>query len=443
MSAAMSVVRTGALFLLIAAMLVACGVETPVTATEQVQSGPLRLEVQAEGELESSKATPLVVPGSQWAQRQLEWMVADGSQVGKGELVARFAAPSGELELKQAMVDLQRNTLARLAKQAELGAGQGRVAVDLSQVHTELGIAQRYAGADLAILSKNEVLDAVQDTQFLGTKQDVLEWKQGQSRVRGDTELAVLDAQRATYDLNAKNKQDDLDALELRAPHDGVLMLTANWTGEKPAIGSAMRAGFDFASLPDIAALEVELNLPQLLAQGLKAGQAVVLHPIGRPDQRIDSTLSWVASSAKVLSRDDPVKYLAMKAPIDADAVRRFGLVPGQRMQARVVMLDAADAISVPNVALVSDAGAHYVKVVDRGGVERRKVGLGVRGPSRSQVLDGLQPGDRVVLAVTSDEISDETTDTTGVDAPDETAPADAPTTDAPQVDDANDEGDT
>lgn len=404
-----------------------CADDAQGPVVERVQAGPLRLQVEAEGELKASAATPLLVPGSQWSQRQLSWMVADGSHVDKGDLVARFAAPSAELDLEQARVDLLRNALARNAKQAELGAARGRVDVDLSQVRTELGIAERYASADLATLSRNELLDAVQDTEFLGVKQDVLEWKQGQSEQRGDAELAVLDAQRATHALNEKNHQGDLDALELRAPHAGVFMLTANWTGEKPAIGSAMWAGNEFGSLPDTAALEVELSLPQLLAQGLAAGQTVVVHPLGRPDQEVVTTLSWVASSAKTVSRNNPVKYVSMKAPLDAASVRRFGWVPGQRMQAKVVMLEAEDAISVPNVALSSQDGRSRVSIMDGDRVVRREVTLGVQGPARSQVVEGLENGDRVVLADTADD-----------DGP--AATGDAPASGGPDAD-GDDEG--
>ncbi|AWV08357.1 efflux RND transporter periplasmic adaptor subunit [Marilutibacter maris] len=390
------------LLLSTALVLSACTGDAQGPVVERVQAGPLRLQVEVEGELKAREATPLLVPGAQWSQRQLAWMVADGSHVDKGELVARFTAPSAELDLEQARVDLQRNALARMAKQAELEAAQGRVGVDLSQVRTDLGIAERYASADLSTLSRNELLDAVQDTEFLGVKQGVLEWKQGQSEQRGSAELAVLDAQRATHALNEKNRQGDLDALELRAPHAGVFMLTANWTGEKPAIGSAMWAGNEFGSLPDTAALEVELSLPQLLAQGLAAGQAVVVHPLGRPDQEVVTALSWVASSAKTVSRNNPVKYVSMKAPLDAASVRRFGWVPGQRMQARVVMLEAEEAISVPNVALSSQDGRSRVAVMDGGGIVQRTVTLGVRGPARSQVIEGLEDGDRVVLADTA-----------------------------------------
>ncbi|WP_208543226.1 efflux RND transporter periplasmic adaptor subunit [Marilutibacter alkalisoli] len=405
----------GGAILWLALALPGCGVDADRPVIEQVHAAPLRLEMEVEGELKSGQATPLKVPGAQWSQRQLEWVVADGSHVGKGELVARFIAPSGELDLEQARIDLQRNALARQAKQAELVAGQGRVAVDLTQVRTELGIAERYASADLTTLSRNELLDAVQDTEFLGVKQGVLEWKQGQAEQRGGAELAVLDAQRATYQLNAKTKQDDLDALELRAPHDGVFMLTANWTGEKPAIGSAMWAGNEFGSLPDIASLEVELSLPQLLAQGLEAGQEVLVHPLGRPDQEVTTRLSWVASSAKTVGRNNPVKYVSMKAPLDAEAVRRFGWVPGQRMAARVVLLDADEAISVPNIALASEDGVSRVAVLDGGDVVERTVELGVRGPARSQVVKGLRPGDRVVLAGAG--LGTTSTTTTAMDA--------------------------
>ncbi|MBA3487119.1 MAG: hypothetical protein H0T88_08030 [Lysobacter sp.] len=390
-----------------AAMLIALATLLPIgcskgedeAVVETIAPAPLLLSVSGEGELQSSKATPLMVPGSQWAERQLVWTLPEGTQVKQGELIARFSAEQGKLDLAQAMVDLERNALAHAAKEGEFETGRGRVAVDLSQVDAELGIARRYADADLQTMARNEVLDAVQDVQFLGTKQDALQWKQGQSWQRSGAEMAVLGAQRATYSINAKRRQDDLDALELRAPHDGVLMLAANWTGDKPQVGASLRAGFEFGSLPDIAAMEVELSLPQIEAQGIKPGDAVELSPVGRPDQAIATTLSWVASGAKVRSRQSPVKYLSMKAPIPGGDVQRFALVPGQRLQVRVVLLRDPAALSVPNVAIQSEDGKNFVQVRGVGGFERREIGLGVRGTARSQVLRGLKAGDVVLLA--------------------------------------------
>ncbi|WP_223618854.1 hypothetical protein [Lysobacter sp. ESA13C] len=381
------------------ALLSACASDTAPATVETVAAAPLRLSVRGEGELKSAKATPLNVPGRNWASRQLEWMLPEGSAVRKGDLIARFSAAQGQQELSQTLIDLQRNLLARAAKQGELATAQSKVAVDLAQVAVELGIAERYASADLSTMARNEVLDAVQDASYLTAKRDTLEWQRGQAGVRGGAELAVLDAQRATFDLTAKARQSDLDALELRAPNDGVLMLSSNWSGDKPNVGATLRAGFDYGSLPDASAMELELSLPQIEAQGLQVGNAVEMFPVGRPEQRIVSRLSWVASAAKVRSQESPVKYLTMKAPIPAEAIARYRLVPGQRLEARVILFDSPKALSVANVAIDSDAGKDYVRVREGGDFLRRPIRLGVRGPARSQVLSGLRDGDEVLLA--------------------------------------------
>ncbi|MGY0799367.1 efflux RND transporter periplasmic adaptor subunit [Lysobacter sp. A286] len=403
--------------------LAGCNETNVPPTTEMVASGPVLLDVIGEGPLQSSKATPLLVPGQRRASRQLTWMLSEGSPVEKGELLARFSTERGELDLADAMVDLERNDLARAAKQSELTAGQGRVAVDLSKVAVDLSIAERYAGADLSMMSRNEVLDAIQDVDYLGAKRDTLHWKQGQSSERGAAELGVLDAQRATITVEAKQNRADLAALELHAPHAGVMMLTANWAGDKAAVGSALRAGSEFGRLPDISALEVELALPQIQAQGVEVGNKVVLSPVGQPAQVVTGTLDWVASAAKVMSRDSPVKYLTMKARVPADAARKYGWVPGQKLRARVILFEDDNALSVANVALHSEAGKHYVQVREGNGFQRREVDLGVRGTARSQVLGGLEAGDEVLLVAagslddTADE-SDPAADTTTSDKP-------------------------
>lgn len=397
-----TIIRSGRRTLLlacIALVLSGCGEEAPQPVLETVAPASIVLSVQAQGDLKSSKATPLMVPGQNWSSRRLTWMAPEGSLVKKGELIARFSAEEGEQQLAQALIDLQRNALARAAKEDELEAGRDRVDVDLAKVGTDLGIARRYADADFSTLARNDVLDAVQDARFLGKKRDTMQWKRGQFGVRGGAELAVLDTQRATYSINAKTRQDDLDALELSAPHDGVLMLSANWTGEKPSVGSNLFAGTDFGSLPDPGAMEVELTLPQIEGQGLRVGMPVELYPVGRPAQKFVSKLSWVASSAKPRSRSNPVKVLTMKAPIPAEAIRDYKLVPGQGMQAKIIMLRAENALSVANVAVESDNGRSYVQVREGNGFTRREVTLGIRGTARSQVLRGLKAGEELRLA--------------------------------------------
>jgi len=369
----------------------ACGKDAALDApVEVVQESAVALRVSAAGEVRSAKATPLAVPGQGWSQRQLEWMVPEGSQVKKGELIARFIAPQGELELTKAELDLRRNVLARMGKELELSTAQDKVGAEIAKVDVDLGIAERYAGAELGMFARNEILDAVQDAAFLGYKHDTLEWQKRQTSTRGGAELAVLDSQRATY--------DDVAALELRAPNDGVFVLNADWGGEKPKVGASMWAGQEFGALPELSALEVQFALTQLDAQGVKVGARVKMHALGRPDQEFESTVSWVAGAAQARSRQNPVKYLLMKAVIPAEAVAKHQLVPGQGMAADVYTGESGKGLSVPNVALIAEGGKTYVEVREGGKLAKREVELGARGTARSEVTKGLKSGDAVVL---------------------------------------------
>lgn len=383
--------------LLCALLLAGCDSDqSAAPALESVQAGPLKFEIEARGELRSVKSTPLTVPGENWARRQVVWLVDDGSWVEAGDLVARFSAAEIELALTRAELDLRRNALAWQAKREELQAGEGRVAVDIADVDTQLDIARRYADADLAMLARNEVLDAIQDRAFLNTKRGVLDWKLDQSSARGSAELGVLDAQKAGLALTADIKRKDLDALEIRAPNAGVVVLSADWSGEKPKLGVTTWAGQDFAALPDPSSLEVQLKLPQIEAQALKVGQKVLLFPLGRPEQRVEGSLSWVASAPQQSGRRNPVKTISVRAEIDADTAKRWRWVPGQAFVGRIVLAEAEQAISVPNLAVINRGEKRYVEVLSGNEVERREVEIGVRGPGRSEVLKGLAPGDQV-----------------------------------------------
>jgi len=290
--------------------------------------------------------------------------------------------------------------VARVLKEADLSVSQGRIGVDLAQVDAELNIARRYAKADLQVFARNQILDAVQDEKFLGNKRDVLDWRRNQSDGRGQAELAVIDSQRARVTLNANQKKSDLDALDIKAPNDGIFMLSSDWGDEKPKIGATMYAGSDFGSLPDSSTMQVELSVPQIEAQGIVVGAQVNMHPEGRPDQAFVSTISQVDGGAQAKNRRNPVKYVSMKAKIPSAMIVKYRFVSGQRFRAHIFSLLPKNAVSVANIAIVSEAGKNYVEVRGANGNEfkRREITLDEQGIARAIVSKGLQVGDIVSL---------------------------------------------
>jgi HlyD family secretion protein len=366
-------------------------------ALEQVTARDWRETLSAEGEITAEEKTPLIVPGSGWENRQLIAMVDDGSVVTKGQVVARFDAPRARMELSQAEAELVRKLLSEAGAAAATALAQSQLSTESAKLDTDLTLSSRYASADLTFLARNQILDALQDVKFLTDKRGYLRWKTGQVDVRSATDGAVLASQKESVQLTAAQKRKSLAALDLIAPHEGVFQLIARWDGVKPQIGASLWTGQEFGGLPNLETLVARFSVAEGQAFGLEVGLPVSVRLMGT-GVTLDLLITKVGSGASTRSRDSPVKYTEFDAAINLATVRRLQLKPGQALAGTVQLVNRKAVLTVPNVALVQDAGKYAVYVAEGLQMRKQVVELGVRGPIRSEVESGLAPGVRVLL---------------------------------------------
>ena len=380
----------------------ACGASTSPTTTVSETLAPRAWSetLAVDGEIKAAANTPLTVPGSGWSNRTLVEMVADGSAVHKGQVVARFDAPQSRMELSQAETELLRKTLAEQGILATAGVERGVLAGDRAKVEADLGLSERYAKGDLTIFARNVILDALADAGFLKDKRAYLGWKSGQVQARGAAQEAVLRSQRDSVNQTAEQKRNSLASLDLVAPHDGVFLLAAHWDGTKPEIGASQWAGQEFGALPDLDQLNAHFSVAEGQAFGLKAGLPVRVRLAGTGTE-LDLTVTKVGSSASVASAESPVKYSDFDAAIPTATAQRLGLRPGQALRGTVQLVQRPAALTVPNIALVQDGPGYAVFTDEDGKSVRHKIELGWRGPVRSELKSGLAAGARVLLLPT------------------------------------------
>src|SRR5699024_6422425 len=134
-------------------------------------------------------------------------------------------------------------------------------------------------------------------------------------------------------------------------------------SGATPQAGASIFAGQPFADIPDLADLEVKLQVPQVQMQGVRAGAEVQLYPLGTPGRRVTAKVTRVAATASPISRRSPVKYVSVTVPVPVEAVTRYGWMPGMRFGARIVLVDAKSVLAVPNLALRTHGGKVRVRV--------------------------------------------------------------------------------
>ena len=385
---------------LAATLLAGCdGASSPAAgASEALAARTWSETLDVDGEIKAAASTPLVVPGSGWSSRVLVAMVPDGSNVTKGEVVARFDAPQARAELSQADVELLRKTLAEEGNRRNAAVERGVLAGERARVDDDLGLSQHYANVDLSdVFSRNTILDALADVGFLTKKRTYLDWRGGQVQARTAAQEAVLHSQRDSVAQSAAQQRKSLDALELVAPHDGIFQLAARWDGSKPEVGANQMAGEPFGTLPDLDQLVAHFTVAEGQAYGLKPGLPVRVRLAGTGTE-LDLVVTRVGSSASTISPESPVKYSDFDGAIATEQAHKLGLKPGQALHGTVRLVGKPSALTVPNIALVQDGATYAVYTIDAGQPVKHKIELGLRGPVRSEIKAGLAPGARVVL---------------------------------------------
>ena len=381
------------------ANLTSCSSESSNDAVpvEVVEARSWQEEIHADGEIKAAASTQLNVPGTGWDQRTLVSMVANGSLVEKGQIIAVFDAAQSRMKLSQAETDLLRKELMELGIQSNAELGRAELSSDSAKVTGDLNLSKRYANADLQIFAQNKILDTLVDIGFLNHKQDYLKWKNNQIGARSHADQAVVQSQKESVTLTIEQQRKSLSALELRAPHEGVFLLKPRWNGSLPQVGSKMWAGEEFGSLPDLEQQVAKFSIAEGAAFGLKEGQAIKVRLSGTGTE-LDLKVTKVGKTASTKSRESPVKYSDFEASIGQDLVRKFILKPGQAITGRVTLLDSKKVLTVPNIALVQEGADYFVYLMEKSSKLKQKVELGLRGQIRSEVKSGLSAGAKLVL---------------------------------------------
>lgn len=172
---------------------------------------------------------------------------------------------------------------------------------------------------------------------------------------------------------------------QIRAPFSGVIGI------RQVSVGDYVKEGQDLVTLEDISSLKVDFRLPEVMLTDLKRGQAVEVASDAMANRTFTATLDAI----------DPLVDQNGRAVILRARLKNTDgqLRPGMFVRTRLILAERANALTVPEEALMPSGADQFVyKVVD-GKAARVKVKTGLRRGSRVEVVEGLQAGDVVVTA--------------------------------------------
>lgn len=359
---------------------------------EAVARRPMTLTVDEEGRTRVRDAYTVSAPVD---GRLLRVEVRPGDAVAAGKTVVARMVPAvptpldardenrgradlaaAEAALKLARADRERAVADRDLAQTQLRRMRSlRASGAASQL--QLDQAEREARTTAAALHNAEAAIAVREAERRGAL----------SRLRrfGDSETAP--------------QTTEADVIPIHAPADGRVLRVMR-ESEGP-----LSAGTPLMEVGDVeGGLEVVVELLSSEAVRVTSGDRVVLSGWGgdRPlNGIVEKVEPFAFTKVSALGVEEQRVNVVVRFSDLTESLGRLG--HGFRVEARIVVWEDRDTLTVPSGALFRSDGKQAVFVVEDGVARLRTVETGRDNGVEAQVLEGLRPGERVILYPASD----------------------------------------
>lgn len=385
----------GGIVALVAALAALFYAFAPRAGTQSVAADRITISPVTKGVFDDflplrSRVTPLVTVFLDAVEggRVERLLVDDGASVVKGQLLAELSNADLQLSTlaRQTEVEQQLNNM----RSQELALAQSRLSNERDIVLADLDAhkAQRLYDIQKPLAERGFVAgkvfrDTTDELAYQKKRGDVLRRGQSTDERLQSSQLAQLRAASSSLRSSLGIARSSLDQLNLRAPVSGHL------TSFSIQLGQSMKQGERLGQIDSPGRSKLVADVDEYYLGRVVPGQLASLDQGGK---------TWKLRVSKIYPQ---VKAGVFTVDLVFEGGEPANLQGGQTMQARLTLSDPAPARLIPNGSFYNDTGGNWVFVVAADGrsAEKRNVRLGRRNADFIEVLDGLDPGERVVTS--------------------------------------------
>ena len=350
----------------------------------EVTRGTLVRDAAVNGRVVAAVSPTLYAP----AGGTVTLKIQAGDTVAKGTVMAVIDSPelANELQREQATLAQLEAEVSRqriLAQKASLLARRDADDAEVVRLAATRDLQRAQRGFELGAIAEVEYLrakDAMASAEIRAKHAGTAAVLESRDVALGlETQEHTLARQR----LVTANVQRRVDELNVRAPVDGIIG-TLNVADRAVVV-----ANTPLMTVVDLSRLEVELAMPETYAEDLGLGMTAEVR------------VGAVSATGKISAISPEVVNNQVLARVRFDGEQPPGLRQNQRLSARVLFEEKPDVLMLPRGPFLEAQGGRFVYVVQDGTAVRRPARIGATSVSAVEVLEGLQPGERVVIAGT------------------------------------------
>ncbi len=353
--------------------------------TVLVQRGDVRITIVESGELRSEQQSTV----SATNDKQIIWLVPEGTRVKEGDLLIRFES--------------QKYEIAKGTAESALAVARADLSKALGQLEAQK-VAQEKARLEYASLPELAEKGYVNRSELDSARLGHQEMQASTRSFEAGVQAARANVQRAESDVGQQDRK--LSEGNVHAPRDGVVVYAAVGDAasrRKLSVGVTPFEGMELMYLPDPSSMRVDAEISEFDLAKVRVGSPVALRLDAYADAVFRGEVVTISSLArqkisKVSGQPIGVKVFDVTIAVSDQDER---LRPGLSTTVEILVSENPGVLYVPVAAVFLDEHEQAVVYLKQGGrAVKRPVELGGSTDRLAIVKSGVEAGDELLLGL-------------------------------------------
>ena len=319
----------------------------------------------------------------------VERIVAEeGTQVKRGDVILEMSNNSLSMQILQSEADLAekqnilRNTMISM-EQERLALRQEKLQLDLEVSRLKRTFEQNQSLYNDKLLAREDYLRSKEDYELAVGRRNLVLERQRQDSLYRSSQVTQMEESLLSMQRNMELIRQRVDNLKVKAPIDGeVGMLDA-------VLGQSLQQGANIGQVNDLTTYKVQAQIDEHYIDRITTG---LVASFERQDTRYEMQLRKVYPE---------VRNGQFKADFRFVGDAPENIRSGQTYYLNLQLGEAAEAILIPRGSFYQATGGKWIYVLDATGEKayRRDIRIGRQNPQYYEVVEGLQPGEKVIVS--------------------------------------------
>lgn len=315
-------------------------------------------------------------------------VVEEGSHVNEGDVIVVLGNESLDMQILNSEAELAekenilRNTMISMEQQ-KLSVRQEKLSLQIEVRRARRAYEQNKALYEEKLIAKEEYLKASEDYELAKDKLELVTDRERQDSLYRSVQIAQMHESLENMRLNMNMIRRRKENLSVKAPISGELGLL------DVELGQSVAAGAKIGQINNLDSYKIEAQIDEHYIDRVAPGLEATFE---RQNEKYSSVIRKVYPE---------VRDGKFKADFRFEGQQPENIRTGQTYYLNLQLGQSAEAILIPRGSFYQNTGGKWVYVLNADGTKatKRSVRIGRQNPQYYEVIEGLAPGDKVIIS--------------------------------------------